>query len=95
MKKADRTARIGVYCIFMMAGLLVITILTEIFFNISHIVPVLFAIYTIVNALFWTTAVNLKYKKSTILLRYLIGFIIGELIYIIPYILILFVESII
>ncbi len=95
MKRADRTARVGGYCIFIMAGLLIVTIVAEIIFNISHIVSIPFAIYTIANAFFWTSVINQKNKKNIILFKYLTGFIIGELIYIIPYLIILFVESII
>ena len=94
MKKADRTVVIGVPSIFTIIVLLIGSIVCEIFYNIYHIVPIIFAIYTIANATLWTAfGKNPKYEKNTALLRYIIGWLLLELIFIIPYIMILFIES--
>ena len=98
MKKrnADRTVRIGKTCFVGIIVLLNAAILLAIFTNIYFIIPIIFAVYTIANAGFCSVIINKQGKRwSRVLLEFAIGFITFELLFIILYILVLFIESII
>ena len=94
--KADRTVRIGAPSYVIIIVLFFAAILLEIFTDVSYIIPIIFAGYTIANVGFWSVIINTQGKKwSKILLNFIIGFMALELMFIIPYIVILFIESII
>ena len=94
-EKTDRSVRMAFVCGGICILLLFAAIIIEIFFDISQFIPLVFAAYTIFNVLFCTLIPNSpqsKWKSKT--LRFIIPFCIMELVFIIPYIAILFVESI-
>ena len=95
-RKADRTVCIGMISMLGIVVLLFTALLLEIFTKISYINPLIFAGYTIFNVVFWCNIINTRDRSwGKVLLNFVMGFIAIELLYIIPYIIILFIKSII
>ena len=95
-EKTDRAVLEGLICGGIAILLFFATIIAEIFFNISKFIPLIFAAYTILSVLFVCLipeSPQSKWKSKTS--RFIIPFAIMELMFIVPYLVILFIESII